>query len=200
MDFKGATSLFADPDFDGEPVQIYNPEPTEPPVPPDPEGQDPDPGPPPPGTGPTKYHVDRVPVRVIRERVQYVGADGQLITESVKDYTRTQVRKQYALIDDFINHWSAAEQKRVIVHELEQKGIPFEALESTVGRDYDPFDLILHVAYDQPPLTRKERAERVRKRNYFGKYSGKAREVMELLLDKYADHGITALEDPDNRF
>ena len=100
-------------------------------------------------------------------------------------------------MDDFINRWSAADQKRAIVQELEQKGIPFEALESAVGRDYDPFDLILHVAYDEPPLTRKERADRVRKRNYFGRYSGKAREVMELLLDKYADHGIQALEDPD---
>jgi len=199
MDFKGATCLFADPDFDGDPVQIYNPEPTEPPVPPDPEGQDPDPGPfpPPPGPSPTKYHVDRVPVRVIRERVQYVGSEGRLITESVKDYTRTQVRKQYALIDDFINRWSAAEQKRVIVHELEQKGIPFEALESTVGHGYDPFDLILHVAYDQPPLTRKERAERVRKRNYFTRFGTEARAVMEALLDKYADVGIDAIESPD---
>src|SRR5207249_692542 len=195
----GATSLFADPDFDGDPVQIYNPEPTEPPVPPDPPDFDPDPGPfpLPAGLGPTKYHVDRVPVRVIRERVQYMGGDGQLITESVKDYTRTQVRKQYALIDDFINHWSDADQKNAIVHELEQKGIPLDALETAVGRDYDPFDLILHVAYDQPPLTRKERAARVRKRNYFTRFGTEARAVMEALLDKYADIGIDAIESPD---
>jgi type I restriction enzyme R subunit len=200
MDFKGATSLFADPDFDGEPVQIYEPDPSEPPQPPDEPGQD-DGGtiidPFPPGSGPAKFHVDKVPVKVIRERVQYMGANGQLITESVKDYTKTQVRKQYALMDDFINRWSAAAQKRAIVDELEQKGIPFEALETAVGRDYDPFDLILHVAYDQPPLTRKERAENVRKRNYFGRYSGKARQVMEALLDKYADHGLEALESND---
>lgn len=199
MDFKGATSLFADPDFDGDPVQIYNPDPGEPPTPPDPEDPGPDPGPfpEPPGPGRTKYHPQNVSVKVIRERVQYIGADGQLMTESIKDYTRTQVRKQYALMDDFINRWSAAEQKHAIVQELEQKGIPFDALESAVGRDYDPFDLILHVAYDTPPLTRKERADRVRRKDYFTRYGPQARAVMEALLDKYADQGLDSLESPD---
>jgi type I restriction enzyme, R subunit len=196
MDFKGATTLFSDPDFDGDPVQIYEPDPGEPPEPPDPDG-DPDPLPPEPPVGPPKYHVATVPVKVIRERVQYMGGEGQLITESVKDYTRTQVRKQYALMDEFINQWSNAEKKCAIVHQLEQQGLPLDALQQAVGRDYDPFDLILHVAYDQPPLTRKERADGVRKDNYFNRYSGKARAVIEALLDKYADAGIEAVESPD---
>jgi type I restriction enzyme, R subunit len=199
MDFKGATCLFADPDFDGDPVQVYNPDPGEPPVPPEPPESGPDPGPfpEPPGPGRTKYHPENVSVSVIRERVQYIGGDGQLMTESVKDYTRTQVRKQYALMADFINRWSAAEQKRAIIQELEQRGIPFDALEAAVGRDYDPFDLILHVAYDELPLTRRERTDRVRKRNYFTRFGPKARAVMEALLDKYADQGLDSLESPD---
>ncbi|HSU56675.1 MAG TPA: DEAD/DEAH box helicase family protein [Candidatus Dormibacteraeota bacterium] len=196
MDFKGATSLFSDPDFDGDPVQIYEPEPGEPPEPPESEG-DPDPPPPDPSSGRPKYHVDGVPVKVLRERVQYMGGDGRLITESVKDYTRTQVRKQYALMDEFINQWSNAEKKCAVIHQLEQQGIPLEALQQVVGRDYDPFDLILHVAYDQPPLTRKERAERVRNTTYFARYGPKARAVMEALLDKYADQGPESVESPD---
>jgi type I restriction enzyme R subunit len=196
MDFKGATSLFSDPDFDGEPAQIYEPDPGEPPEPPEPEG-DPNPPPPDPTPGRPKYHVDGVPVKVIRERVQYMSGDGRLITESVKDFTRTQVRKQYALMDEFINQWSSAEKKCAIIHQLEHQGIPLEALEKAVGRDYDPFDLILHVAYDQPPLTRKERADRVRKTNYFGRYGAQARAIMEALLDKYADQGLESLESPE---
>lgn len=196
MDFKGATSLFADPDFDGEPVQIYEPDPGDPPQPPGTPG-DPDPDPPPDPQPRPKYHVDTVSVKVIRERVQYMGANGQLITESVKDYTRTQIRKQYALMDEFINLWSHAEKKCAILHQLEQQGLPLEALEQAVGRDYDPFDLIMHVAYDQPPLTRKERANRVRKTNYFARYGDQARAVMEALLDKYADQGLESLESPD---
>jgi len=196
MDFKGATSLFSDTDFDGEPVQIYEPDPGEPPEPPEPEAE-PEPLPPDPPTGRPKYHVDTVPVSIVRERVQYVGGDGRLITESVKDYTRTQVRKRYALMDEFINQWSSAEKKCAIVHQLEQQGIPLDALEKAVGRDYDPFDLVLHVAYDQPPLTRKERADRVRKTNYFARYGPRARAVMEALLDKYADQGLESLESLD---
>jgi type I restriction enzyme, R subunit len=196
MDFKGATALFSDPNFDGDPVQIYEPDPGDGPEPPGPEG-DPDPSPPDPSPGRPKYRVDNVPVKILRERVQYMGGDGRLITESVKDYTRTQVRKQYALMDEFINLWSGAEKKCAILHQLEEQGLPLEALQQAVGRDYDPFDLILHVAYDQPPLTRKERADRVRKTNYFARYGPQARRVMEALLDKYADQGLESLESPD---
>ena len=198
MDFKGATRLFADPDFDGEPVQIYNPDPDDPPQPPG-ENDDQSPliDPPPPGPGRTKYHVGNVSVKIVRERVQFLGGDGRLATESVKDYTRRTMRKKYALFDDFLNTWSTAEQKVAILAELEEQGIPFGALEDAVGRDYDPFDLICHVAYDEPPLTRKERAARIRKRNYFTRFGQQARAVMEALLDKYADQGIEAIESPD---
>src|SRR5438034_2791241 len=196
MDFKGATSLFADPDFNGEPVEIYDPDPCDPPRPPD-EDEEMPVEPPPPGPRRAKYHVGDVPVKIVRERVQFIGADGNLATESVKDYTRKTVRKKYALFDDFLNTWSKAEQKVAILSELEEQGVPFEALEDAVGRDYDPFDLISHVAYDQPPLTRRERAEQVRKRNYFARFGDKARAVMEALLEKYADQGIEAIESPD---
>lgn len=194
MDFKRATQLFADPQFDGDPVQIYEPKPDSPPEPPElpPGPDDPQPGPP-----RDKFHVSNVPVKVIRETVQYVGGDGTIVTESVKDYTRKTVRKKFALFDDFLNTWSKAEQKRAIIRELEEQGLQLEALEDIVGRDYDPFDLICHIAYDEPALTRKERASRVRKKNYFTRYGNKARVVMEALLDKYADQGIEAVESPD---
>ena len=198
MDFKGATRLFEDPDFDGEPVQIYEPDPDDPPTPPGDEDGDDGPiivDPPPPGR--TKYYVDKVPVKIARERIQFLGADGQLSTESVKDYTRKTVCKKFALFDDFLNTWSKAERKRAIIHELVELGVPLAALEDAVGHDYDPFDLICHVAYDQPPLTRKERAERVRKRNYFARFGNEARQVVEALLAKYADQGIEAVESPD---
>jgi len=145
MDFKGATSLFADPDFDGEPVEIYDPDPDDPPRPPG-ENEEPPVEPPPPGPRRAKYHVGDVPVKIVRERVQFIGADGNLATESVKDYTRKTVLKKYALFDDFLNTWSKAEQKVAILSELEEQGVPFEALEDAVGRNYDPFDLICHVA------------------------------------------------------
>jgi type I restriction enzyme R subunit len=192
MDFKRATLLFADPKFDGDPVQIYEPKPEEPPEPPEP------PLPPgPPGPPRDKFHVHGVAVHIVRETVQFVGGDGQIVTESVKDYTRNTVRKKFVLFDDFLNTWSKAEQKRAIIQELEEQGLPLDALEEIVGRDYDPFDLICHVAYDQPPLTRRERAQQVRKRNYFGRFGDKARAVMEALLEKYADQGIEAVESPD---
>jgi type I restriction enzyme R subunit len=196
MDFKGATRLFADPDFDGDPVQIYNPDPGEPPQPPGPE-PDPGPLPPEPPIGRTKYYVDTVPVAVARERTYFRDAAGNLVAESVKDFTRKQVLQEFALMDEFINQWSSAEKKCAIIHQLEEKGLPLAELEQAVGRDYDPFDLILHVAYDQPPLTRKERADRVRKKNYFARYGAKARAVMEALLDRYADQGLETLESPD---
>ncbi|MCY1274003.1 DNA phosphorothioation system restriction enzyme [compost metagenome] len=213
MDFKKATELFADPAFDGEPVVIYSPEGQEPPIPPDDlfggeEGMTP-------GEGwqsgdgddtgdeegkkRIKYVIDSVPIFVIAERVQYYGPDGKLITESLHDYTRSCVRRQFASLDDFLRRWTDAEQKKAIIDELATQGILWEALAEEVeakrGQPLDPFDLICHVAYDQPPLTRKERAEQVKKRNYFGKYSGAARQVLEALLDKYADAGIEHIED-----
>ncbi|MEI8291922.1 MAG: DEAD/DEAH box helicase family protein [Verrucomicrobiota bacterium] len=202
MDFKGATRLFLDPNFDGEPVSIYDPEPKDPPQPPEDEDDGGGGGgggpidPPPPGSRP-KFHVAGVPVMVLRERTQILGADGQLSTETVKDYTRKTVRQKFALFDDFLKFWSKAEQKRIIIHELEEQGVPLGSLEEIVGQDFDPFDLICHVAYDEPPLTRQQRAAKVRADNYFTRYGEQARKVMESLLDQYADQGIEAIESED---
>ena len=150
-----------------------------------------------PAPGARNFTSPTCPAKILRERTQFIGADGKLTTESVKDYTRKTVRKKYALVDDFLNTWSKAAQKRAIVRELEEQGVPLDTLEDAVGRDYDPFDLVCHVAYDQPPLTRKERADRVRKRNYFSRYGDKARAVMEAILDQYSNQGLEAIESPD---
>jgi type I restriction enzyme, R subunit len=202
MDFRKVTNLFADPDFDGDPVVIYEPGPDEPVVPPtgkegedeDPpkgkEGPEPDIGP----DKPKKYYVNDVAVAVINERVQYYGADGKLITESLKDYSRNKLLSEYASLDDFLIKWKESERKEAIINALAEKGVLFEALQQEIGTDMDAFDLITHIAFDRPPLTRKERAEEVKKRNYFEKYGTGAREVLQTLLDKYADEGIGSLE------
>ncbi|MFQ5641000.1 MAG: EcoAI/FtnUII family type I restriction enzme subunit R [bacterium] len=211
MDFKKATELFADPDFDGDPVQIYEPGPDDSPVPPeiedetliDEEAEDEarievtgpgaiiDKWPP---TKRRKFVVNDVEVTVASERVQYYDKDGKLITESLRDYTRKMVSQGYTSLDKFLTAWKSAEKKQAIVEELQEQGVILEALAEMVGRDYDPFDLICHVAYDQPPLTRRERAENVRKRNYFGKYGEQARKVLECLLEKYQDEGVGNIE------
>ncbi|MGB4335825.1 MAG: DEAD/DEAH box helicase family protein [Chromatiaceae bacterium] len=206
MDFRGATALFADPDFDGDPVQIYEPGPGQTPVPPDddpqvgegetgegdddPFGGDQDP----PGPGVRRYYVDDVEVRVITERILYLDADGRLITESLRDYSRQTLRKTYASLDAFLNAWNDADRKLTILEELVAKGVFLDELAEQVGRDYDAFDLVCHVAFDQPPLTRRERADKVRKRNVFGTYGDQARAVLEALLQKYADAGLRSVE------
>ena len=220
MDFKKATELFADKDFDGEPVMIYEPKPGESVVPPDddneleldengnpiPKNQDDTDKEPPfekggqggflePNTKRIKYVLGDVTVYVVSERVQYYGPEGKLITESLKDYTRSTVRKDYGSLDDFLRRWNTAERKAAIIKELEAQGLLLEPLADEVGKDFDPFDLICHVAFDQPPLTRKERAEHVKKRNYFTKYSAQAQQVLETLLDKYQDTGLENIED-----
>ena len=139
--------------------------------------------------------IDDVPVTIVAERVQYYGKDGKLITESIRDYTRKSVLRQYRSLDVFLRAWSQAEQKSAIIAELEERGVLLDALSEEVGRTLDPFDLVCHVAWGQPPKTRKERADNVRKRDYFAKYSETAREVMNALLDKYADEGIVPIED-----
>ena len=212
MDFKKATELFADPAFDGDPVQIYVPGPGDPPVPPDEpedggvpgegEGRPEPPELPPavPGERRIKYVLGgEVTVYVVAERVQYYGPDGKLITESLKDYTRKAVRKEYASLDDFLRRWSNAEKKKALLEELEAQGVLLEALAEEVGKkegkEFDPFDLICHVAFDRPPLSRKERAEQVKKQDIFAKYGDQARAVLDALLDKYADSGIETIED-----
>jgi type I restriction enzyme, R subunit len=203
MDFRQATSLFADPGFDGDPVQIYEPGPDDPPVPPadPPPGGEDKPGddalreePGDYGTARKKYVVDDVAVSVAMERVQYLDEEGKLITESLKDYSRKAVRKNYASLDQFLSAWNDSDRKQTIIDELAGHGVFFDELAAQVGQDYEAFDLVCHVAFDQPPLTRKERAEGVKKRNIFGKYGERARAVLSALLDKYADSGITSVE------
>lgn len=197
MDFRGVTRHFADPEFDGEPEVVYEPDQGQTVVPPDIEGQHPG------GTGfegegevsgRNKYVIDDVPVMVVNERVEYYDNDGKLVTESLKDYTRKNIRKEYADLNEFINRWNTEEKKTAILEELKDRGVFLDAVKKEVGLELDDFDLILHLAFDQKPLTRKERADNVKKRDYFGKYSDVAKEVLEALLDKYLNEGISELE------
>ena len=224
LDFKKATELFADERFDGIPEKVMDTTPEdiadpesdfeekleeisehdeeqvtgvdEPPAPPYQVTDSDDVGPLPEEDEKKirKFHVNGVAVGVIAQRVQYYDADGKLVTESFKDYTRKTLLKEYASLDDFTRKWQDADRKEAIIHELEQQGIIWEVLAEEVGKDLDPFDMLCHVVYGQPPLTRKERAENVRKRNYFTKYSEAAQAVLDNLLDKYADAGVQEIE------
>ena len=139
--------------------------------------------------------MSAVDVSIVAERVQYYGKDGKLITESLRDYTKSAVQAHYASLDDFLQHWSAAERKQAVIDELREQGVPLDELRAQVGKDLDAFDLICHVVYDRPPLTRRERAEQVKKRDVFTKYGAQARAVLDALLDKYADEGLVPVED-----
>lgn len=200
MDYRQVTNLFADPDFDGDPVMVYTPGPDQPPLPPEEI-------PPEPGSGPDergepdestpgarKFYVNDVAVSVTNERVQYYGADGKLITESLKDYSRKKILAEYASLDNFLIIWKESARKEAILNELAEKGVMLEELQQEIGKDLDPFDLICHIAFDQPPLSRKERADHVKKRNYFQKYGTQVQEVLQKLLDKYEDEGLRSLE------
>ncbi len=123
--------------------------------------------------------------------------DGKLITRKLTDYTKEIVTEQFATLDEFLNKWNEYEKKETIIEELEKQGVPVYDLINSVDKKLDLFDLICHVAFDQPPLTRKERADNVKKRNYFTKYGEQARQVLEALLDKYADEGIENIESFD---
>jgi type I restriction enzyme R subunit len=216
IDFRGASSHFADPDFDGEPEQIYEPGADDPLAPPDdvpPTGEDgetlpdkpgpdeiivdgqPDPLLPPTGGKMRKVYVDGVNVRIIAERVEYLDQNGKLVTESLRDFTKTALKKHFSSLDDFLKRWKSTERKQAIVEELEAEGLSLDPIIEELGKDLDPFDLICHVAFDKKPLTRRERAENIRKRDVFTKYGGQARAVLDALLAKYADEGVLNLED-----
>jgi type I restriction enzyme, R subunit len=219
MDFRNVTALFADKDFDGDPVRVKeaseednlsdtDSETDDSPVTDDltgdeidfPEPEKPDvtiDGDPTTPERRRKVTVNGVEVTVIKERVQYMGDDGKIITESLRDYTRKNVRTAYTSLDAFLRSWKQADKKRAIVDELEFHGVIFAALNEEIGSSFDPFDLICHVAFDQKPLTRKERAEQVKKRDYFTKYGDLARKVISTLLDKYSDDGLLDLENPE---
>ena len=219
IDFRGATSHFADPDFDGEPEQIYEPGEGDPMVPPADDADDtddrdiveeergeyagdgtmlddwPDPGPPGRDGGTRKIYVDGVSATIVAERVEYLDENGRLVTESLRDFTKKALRKRFASLDDFLKRWNAAERKQAILDELDAEGLPLERVAAELNRDLDPFDLICHVAFDAKPLTRRERADNVRKRNVFARHGDQARAVLDALLVKYADEGVLNLDD-----
>lgn len=192
LDFRNATAKFKDPKFDGDPEP--------------PQGKS--------GKSYTtrkkksnvvtephvKYIVEGERIAITTEIVSVLGEDGKTMrTESITDFTRKQIRKRYATLNDFVKNWTEAERKKVIVEELKDYSVLVDAVreKNPALAHADIFDVICHVAFDQPPVTRRERANNVKKRNYFAKYEGKAREVLEALLDKYADYGILNLEDSD---
>lgn len=225
IDFRNVTRHFADPDFDGEPIQddefIMN-------IPEDiidgtgninPDDNN--------GTGntdnpdnvdigeeenngegsggtifippaikeqPTKYYVDNVEVSVLKDTVKYLDYSGKLVTESFKDYTRKNIKNKYATLDKFLQAWNSAEKKSKIIQEMEKAGIFMDELKANIKMDLDPFDMLCHIAYDKPPLTKRERIANVKKRNYFAKYGEKVQEVINALLDKYAETDIESLE------
>ena len=210
LDFRSVTDKFADPDFDGEAERIKvvtededfpNPEDENPPI--DDDGNEVIIDEPPiikPGGEPTpeptiKIMVNGVNVAILNERVQYVDESGKLIMGSIKDYTKKMVKEQYHSLDEFLNKWNRADRKQVIIDELLEQGIVFDNFKEAINKEMDIFDLICHTAFDQPPLSRTERANNVKKRNYFTKYGEQAQKVLNALLDKYADEGIENIED-----
>ena len=211
IDFRKATHHFADPEFDGEPAQIYEPGENDPVTPPDnvPPSGDAEPIPTHPdedetvvdeppditlpiGTNepPAKYYVKGKPVSVLTERVEYLDENGKLVTESLRDYSRKAIRQHFTSLDQFLRRWKSTGRKEAIIEELAEEGLLLEPLLDEVGKDLDPFDLICHIAFDQPPLTRRERVNNVKKRDVFNKYGLQTRAVLEALLAKYQDEGI----------
>jgi type I restriction enzyme R subunit len=197
MDFKKATELFYDADFDGDPVIIYEPTDDDDPLPPDPEpdteddvyiddDDDKDPR--------IKTYASSVSARIISERLLVREEGGELITESYRDFSKRTITEDYSSLDDFLKSWNSTKKKKAIIDELEKKGILIEQLAYEVGKEFGYFDLICHIAYGQPPLTRKERVQNVKKRNYFAKYSEQVKSVLNALLDKYQDEGVAAIE------
>ena len=192
LDFRNATAKFKDPKFDGdpEPPQGKSGKPYTMPEEPSSVVSEPH----------VKYLVEGEKIAITTEIVSILGEDGKTMrTESITDFTRKQIRKRYATLNDFVKYWTEAERKKAIVDELKDYSVLVDAVreKNPALANADVFDVICHVAFDQPPVSRRERANNVKKRNYFAKYEGKAREVLEALLDKYADYGILNLEDSD---
>ena len=192
LDFRNATAKFKDPEFDGEPIPKQTSQNSKQYPPIDGGGE---------GTGVHEEHVKYVVngqnVHIAHEIVSVLGEDGKTMkTESVQTFARNQIRQRFESLDKFIQTWSEADRKQAVLDELKEYSILIDAVreKNEALKEADIFDIICHVAFDQPPLTRRERANNVKKRNYFGKYQGKAREVLEALLDKYAENGILDFE------
>ena len=195
MDFRRVSRLFADPDWDG-PIEIVEgfikDRPPKDPKPPNGGGGEP---PAPPAAKPI-VDADGCQVHIINKMVSVYDADGKLLRqESIVDYTRENIVGQYASLDGFIRQWSAQQKKEAIRELLKERGIDLEAMKSEQGMaDVDDFDFICHVAFDARPLTRRERANNVKKRDFLSRYSGPAREVLEALLERYMDTGVYEIE------
>lgn len=216
LDFRNVTKLFSDPDFDGDPVKVLEAksdeefdkaldeideaEPTDNNNAEDvfeddldgepgyelPEGKQ---------SQFTKITVSGAPVKIIGERVQFIDSNGKLITESLTDFTKRNIIGEYATLNDFLSAWNKADRRTAIIDEIIDRGVPLEELRDQIGYDVDLFDLVLHIAYDKKPIKRRDRVEAVRRSTYLNKYQGKAREIVEALLDKYSDTGINSVED-----
>jgi type I restriction enzyme R subunit len=209
MDFRNASRLFADKDFDGDPVQIYEPTEDDPVVPPDPideSADEPDTGQGGTGEGGIlgdppisynyKFRVNDVEVNVVSERVQYYDKAGKLITESLTDYSKKNIKQEFATLDDFLKSWNSDSKKQAIIDELLEHGVLLDSLRDIAGnKDLDDFDLICHIAFDKKPLTKAERANNVKKQGYLYKYSDMSQQVLNALLDKYMFDGIKDLGD-----
>lgn len=211
MDFRNASRLFADPDFDGDPVQVYEPNEDngDDIVPPAEEGDEPNTGFGPAGTSdggfdddwkddgenkPKRYRVNDVEVFIVSERVQYYDKNGKLITESLIDYSKKSILNDFSDLNTFLNKWNSEDKKQAIIDELKEHGVLLDALREEIGNpEIDDFDLICHIAYDKKPLTKAERVNNVKKRGYLYKYSDMAQKVLEALLEKYATEGITEI-------
>jgi type I restriction enzyme R subunit len=215
LDFRNATDNFADPEFDGDPIRVKPAsEDTDLTTITDEEQAELTPIideisgaeiviSQPPLRDPSslykpekrsKQYVNGVDVSVLVSRELYFDNDGKPISISLKDYTKNIIQQKYTSLDDFLLTWNQASKKEAIINELKEQGVMVDALYDAVDKQVDLFDLICHVAYDQPPLTRKERANNVKKRNYFTKYGENARKVLETLLEKYADEGVENME------
>ena len=191
FDFRDVTRLFHDEDFDGaiEQVENFNSK-IDKEIEPPPELK-----PKTAGEKQYKYFISGEPVEIIHEQIQYRDKDGKLTTKNLIDYTKNNFT--YKSLNDFLTAWNAADRKKAVIDEMEKQGIFFKELQKIVGKNLDPFDLILHIVFDKPPLTRKERAEKVRKKNYFTKYGEQAAKILDALLDKYAEIGIAEVENPE---
>lgn len=213
MDFRNASRMFADKEFNDDPVQIYEPKDDESPVPPEeyPENEHGGDVVSEPGEGQSKpqggiiidppvseffkYRVNDVDVRVISERVQYYDKDGKLITENLTSYSKKNILSSFATIESFLYKWNSEERKDAIINELVNHGVLLDSLREISGnKDLDDFDLICHIAYDKKPLTKAERVNNVKKKGYLYQYSDMAQKVIEALLDKYKDEGVRAIE------